>query len=236
LACSGKLTEWPTGPHGRLGNRYDHGNGERVTEQRLWRPRLDRSPHRGICVGPARPYSARTRQHDRVDCKYLLGVRDGPRAVPTTVKALITWSWPGNVRELESARSCALSRCRMAVASSPRTWACLGSGSADAEEIPDGIQTFKSQKRHILEVFERQVPHPSHDRALRQCKPRGPRGRKRAPRLGETAETPRAQRSVVRRSSGRRRVRPSSPQESSWLSGIQSSFDLLLIPDTADHP
>jgi transposase len=35
-------------------------------------PRLDRSPHRGICVGLARLYSARTRQHHRVDCKYLL--------------------------------------------------------------------------------------------------------------------------------------------------------------------
>ena len=119
-------------------------------------PRLDRSPHRGICVGPARLYSARTRQHHQVDCKYLLGVRDGPRAVPTTVEALITWSWPGNVRELGSAimRAIPLSDGGRIVA------ADLGlpgvSGCADAEEIPDGIRTFKSQKRHILEVFERQ--------------------------------------------------------------------------------
>jgi hypothetical protein len=72
------------------------------------------------------------------------------------VEALITWSWPGNVRELESAimRAIPLSDGGRIVA------ADLGlsgvSGCADAEEFPDGIRTFKRQKRHIVEVFERQ--------------------------------------------------------------------------------
>jgi len=75
---------------------------------------------------------------------------------PTAVKALLAWDWPGNVRELESA----IMRAIPSSNDGRITAADLGlpslSECADGEEIPDGIQTFKSQKRRILEVFERQ--------------------------------------------------------------------------------
>jgi hypothetical protein len=82
IGCSGKLTEWPTGPHGRLGNRYDHGNGERVTEQRLWRPGW-KDPRIGDSASGPRACT----QHERVKmtgstANTFWGFGTGPRAVP----------------------------------------------------------------------------------------------------------------------------------------------------------
>jgi len=75
---------------------------------------------------------------------------------PAAAEALLAWDWPGNVRELESAimRAIPVSRDGRIGA------ADLGlpgiSGCTDAGEISDCTRTFKSQKRRILEVFERQ--------------------------------------------------------------------------------
>jgi DNA-binding NtrC family response regulator len=77
---------------------------------------------------------------------------------PGAAEALLAWDWPGNVRELESAivRAIPVARDGCIVAADLGLPGLAGCGGATSVGPADGPRTFKSQKRRIVEVFERQ--------------------------------------------------------------------------------
>ena len=72
------------------------------------------------------------------------------------VEALLAWDWPGNVRELESAIVRAISVARDGVVAAVDLGLPGLAGGPGAAQSAGAPRTFKTQKRRILEVFERQ--------------------------------------------------------------------------------
>jgi DNA-binding NtrC family response regulator len=87
--------------------------------------------------------------------KYGASSSPAPDLSPGAVEALLAWDWPGNVRELESAivRALPVTEDGGIGAADLGLPAMTGGAAAGTTETP---RTFKSQKRRILEVFERQ--------------------------------------------------------------------------------
>jgi two-component system response regulator GlrR len=72
------------------------------------------------------------------------------------VEALLAWDWPGNVRELESAIVRAISVAQDGVVAAVDLGLPGLAGGPGATQSAGAPRTFKTQKRRILEVFERQ--------------------------------------------------------------------------------
>jgi two-component system, NtrC family, response regulator GlrR len=87
--------------------------------------------------------------------KYGASSSPAPDLSPGAVEALLAWDWPGNVRELESAivRALPVTEDGGIGAADLGLPGMTGGAAAGTTETP---RTFKSQKRRILEVFERQ--------------------------------------------------------------------------------
>ena len=79
-----------------------------------------------------------------------------PELSAGAAEALLAWDWPGNVRELESAlvRSVPVARDASIAAADLGLPNTAGAGATAPPAA--GLRSFKSQKRRILEVFERQ--------------------------------------------------------------------------------
>jgi DNA-binding NtrC family response regulator len=86
--------------------------------------------------------------------KYAGSPGQTPQLSPGAVDALLAWDWPGNIRELESAilRALAVAQGGSIEADDLGLPAVVGA----AAPLPEAPWSYKTQKRRILEVFERQ--------------------------------------------------------------------------------
>jgi DNA-binding NtrC family response regulator len=114
-----------------------------------------------LCVFKVALPALRDRREDILPLAYHFlhkyGAPSGPPPNLSTgaVEALLGWDWPGNVRELESAIMRALPVAQDGVIEAADL-GLPGTTAAWAAQTTEAPRTFKSQKRRILEAFERQ--------------------------------------------------------------------------------
>ena len=133
--------------------------------------RLDRMVENGsfradlyyrLCVFSVALPPLRGRREDILPLAHHFLGKHAPRTAPMldlsidAVEALLAWDWPGNVRELESAIVRAISVARNGVVVADDLGLPGPAGGAPIPPLGEGPRTFKTQKRRMLEIFERQ--------------------------------------------------------------------------------